>query len=106
MYLTSARERPATTLVIPQTRGMLRWMPEHVDVWLTHAAGSSRTVKTCQKVRFLQTPRAILIAIQYGVPIKHFARQLERQDFKDFDYILASDNQVRGVACSVHLSFS
>ncbi|KAG8886397.1 hypothetical protein FRB97_004932 [Tulasnella sp. 331] len=36
------------------------------------------TVATCKK---------------YGVPIDHAARAVERTDFKDFDYILASDNQ-------------
>ncbi|KAG8998177.1 hypothetical protein FRB94_010429 [Tulasnella sp. JGI-2019a] len=37
-----------------------------------------RTVSTCKK---------------HGVPIDHQARAVERTDFKDFDYILASDNQ-------------
>jgi len=37
-----------------------------------------RTVATCKK---------------YKVPIDHVARAVERPDFKNFDYILASDNQ-------------
>ncbi|CAG8484559.1 9432_t:CDS:2 [Funneliformis mosseae] len=41
-----------------------------------------------------ETPdhRSIQTCKQHGVPVDHYARQVVKQDFKEFDYILCMDN--------------
>ncbi|WP_373400217.1 low molecular weight protein-tyrosine-phosphatase [Algoriphagus halophilus] len=46
----------------------------------------------------LPDERTILIGKKYGLPINHRGRQVNRTDFRDFDYILAmDDNNLRNL---------
>ncbi len=40
----------------------------------------------------LPDERTINCAIKYGLPIQHRGRQINRTDFREFDYIIAMDN--------------
>ncbi len=51
--------------------------------------------KKCNNIQyFAQDLAEALLFMKHGVPINHVARAVITNDFRSFDYILASDNQV------------